>query len=108
MTAVSVLADESAFDAALAGDGPLLVELGATWCAPCRALEPILESVAEELAGRLRIGTVDVDRTPEVSTRYGVGSLPTLLLFEDGELQATVVGGRTKQQLLATVLPLLP
>lgn len=78
---------------------PLLVEFTAKWCPPCRMLAPILEDLAAEERDRLIVATVDVDANPEVTNRHGVRSMPTLLLFVDGEARHRVVGARSKSQL---------
>jgi thioredoxin 1 len=82
---------------------PVLVDFSAEWCGPCKALTPILEQLAGELSGKVKFGTVDVDQSPAVAARYGVRSLPTLLLFKDGALAAKHAGPTTKAKLKAFV-----
>ncbi len=91
---------------------PVLVEFGAEWCPPCKALAPVLEAVAAEYRDRLRILTVDADAEPALTARFNVVSLPTLLLFRDGELAGRLVGARGKgrltqelEELLSVVAP---
>jgi thioredoxin 1 len=94
----------AAFDAALlASRLPVLVEVGAEWCPPCRALEPVLGDVAGERRGRLEVVRVDADQNPDVAARFGIMSVPTLLLFAAGELRGRWVGYRSKPRLLALV-----
>jgi thioredoxin 1 len=96
--------DDASFDAeVLASDTPVLVEFGAAWCPPCRMLAPILDEVADERAGQLRIVTVDVDANPVTQGRYGVMSLPTLLLFAAGKPVRQVIGFMPKGRLLALI-----
>jgi len=96
--------DDATFDAeVLASDTPVLVEFGAAWCPPCRMLAPILDEVADERASRLRVMTVDVDANPVTQGRYGVMSLPTLLLFAAGKPVRQVIGFMSKGRLLAFV-----
>jgi thioredoxin 1 len=96
--------DDASFDTdVLAADMPVLVEFGAAWCPPCRMLAPILDEVAEERSSRLRVLTVDVDANPVTQGRYGVMSLPTLLLFVGGKPVCQVIGFTSKGRLLALV-----
>ncbi len=95
---------DTTFDAdVLSSRTPVLVEFGAAWCPPCRMIAPVLEAVAAERAGRLRVVTIDVDAHPSIQTRYGVLSLPTLLLFAEGRPVRRVVGYTAKGALLRVV-----
>ena len=78
---------------------PVLVDFYADWCAPCKAQTPILDSLAQELAGSLNVVKVNIDEAPELAQTFGVRSIPTLMLFKDGEAQATRVGVQTQPQL---------
>ncbi|MEV6790660.1 thioredoxin [Streptomyces sp. NPDC051320] len=84
----------------LAADRPVLVEFTADWCGPCRQLAPVLSAVAAEKADRLKVVQLDVDSNPEVMIRYGVLSMPTLMVFRDGEPVKSMVGARPKRRLL--------
>ena len=90
-----------------ASDVPVLVEVGAEWCPPCRLMTPILDQLAAEQGDRLRIFTVDADAHPQVSVRYGIRSLPTLLVFRDGALVGRLVGARPKARLVGELADLL-
>ena len=93
--------DDSTFDTdVLASDTPVLVEFGAAWCPPCRMLAPVLEEVAQERSSRLRVLTVDVDANPVAQARYGVMSVPTLLVFIGGRPVRQAVGFTSKGRLL--------
>ena len=85
------------FDAqVLASEQPYLLDFSATWCAPCRALNPIIESIAEQYQGQLRVGKIDMDDSPGVASRYGVRGAPTLILFRNGQEAARRIGLTTR------------
>src|SRR6202035_5405401 len=96
--------DDATFDAdVLASDTPVLVEFGAAWCPPCRMLAPVLEEVANERSSELRVITVDVDASPVTQGRYGVMSVPTLLVFIAGRPVRQMVGFTSKGRVLAFI-----
>ena len=83
----------------LQSDVPVLVDFWATWCGPCRMIAPAVEAIAEERAGALKVGKVNVDEEGALAMRFGIQSIPSLLLFKDGKLADSVIGYRTKEQL---------
>ena len=93
--------DDTNFDQeVLRSELPYLLEFSATWCSPCRALEPILETVAAELRGKLRVGKVDIDLAPDVAARYGVRGAPTVIVFRNGQEAGRKLGLTQKRVLL--------
>jgi len=92
----------SAFDQMVSDSNvPILVDFWATWCGPCRMIAPALEEIAEEQADAVRIVKVDVDNNPELSNRFGIRNIPTLLFFKGGEVKDHVVGLTSKADLIS-------
>ena len=88
------------FDAqVLQAAGPVLVDFSATWCGPCKKLEPVIEELAHDYAGRVKVVHVDVDRAPATAARFGVLSVPTLLLFRGGRVEEQMQGVMPKRSL---------
>ena len=85
----------------LKADRPVLVDFSATWCGPCQMLAPIVSEVAAEKESTLKVGKIDVDEAPEIAARYGITSIPALLLFKSGAVVATSVGYVSKSDLEA-------
>ncbi|MER7455717.1 thioredoxin [Micromonospora sp. NPDC126480] len=97
--ALTAVTDDTFAATVLAADRPVVVDFWADWCPPCRAISRSLTELADEFAGRMLFTTVDTDENPEVTRTYAVLSLPTLLVFRDGAVVASVVGARPKHHL---------
>ena len=84
----------------LGSDVPVLVDFWATWCMPCRMLAPVIEEIASENEGKIKVGKVNVDENPDLARKYRAMSIPTVLVFKNGELTATSVGVDSKENIL--------
>ena len=99
---------ESTFDEEVAGSTePVLVEFWAEWCGPCKMVAPILEEIATEQAGKVRVAKVNVDENPGLATKFNVMSIPTMIVFKDGQEAQRLIGARGKPQLLEDLTPYL-
>jgi thioredoxin 1 len=87
----------------LQSDIPVLVDYWAEWCGPCKLIAPILDEIADEYNGRLKVAKLDIDDNPSTPPRYGIRGIPTLMIFKGGEVEATKVGALSKSQLTAFI-----
>ena len=98
--AISTLTDTTFDEEIASADAPVIVDFWAEWCGPCKMLAPILEDIATEQAGKLRVAKLNVDDNPQATRRFDVMSIPTLIVFRDGKPEKRVVGAKGKGQLL--------
>ena len=102
---ISPIADASFERDVLQASVPVLVDFWAEWCGPCRMVAPVLEQIASEQAGKLKVVKLNVDENPKIPAQFGIRGIPTLILFKDGQPVATQVGAAPKAQLSAFVTP---
>ena len=100
---VAILTDASFQKEVLQSAVPVLVDFWAEWCGPCKMLGPVLEELAGEYVGRVKVGKVNIDEHQKVASDYGIRAIPTLLLFKDGEVAEQIVGLRSKRDLKASL-----
>ena len=95
---------DDAFDnEVINAEGPVLVDYWADWCGPCKMIAPILDEIADEYSGKIKIAKLNIDENPGTPPKYGIRGIPTLMLFKDGNVEATKVGAVSKSQLTAFI-----
>jgi thioredoxin 1 len=102
MSAVIVSVTDDSFELeVLKSPAPVLVDYWAEWCGPCKVIAPVLEEIAKDYAGRLKVAKLNIDENPTTPPKYGIRGIPTLMLFKNGSVEATKVGAVSKSQLSA-------
>jgi thioredoxin 1 len=94
------LNDQNFESEVLKSDVPVLVDFGATWCGPCKVLSPIVDKIAEETAGKYKIGKMDIDESPTTTAKFGIRGVPTVIVFKGGQKSGQHVGVTNKETLL--------
>jgi thioredoxin 1 len=97
------LSDANFEEEVLKSDVPVLVDYWAEWCGPCKMIAPVLDEIASEYQGKVKIAKLNIDDNPQTPPRYGIRGIPTLMLFKGGEVEATKVGAVSKSQLTAFI-----
>ncbi|OGI46665.1 MAG: thioredoxin [Candidatus Muproteobacteria bacterium RBG_16_65_34] len=95
------ITDETFEEEVLKSQSPVLVDYWAEWCGPCKMIAPVLEEIAKEYAGRIKVGKLNIDENPQTPPKFGIRGIPTLMLFKSGNVEATKVGAVSKSQLSA-------
>jgi thioredoxin 1 len=106
MSAVEIT-DSNFEQEVLQSDLPVLVDFWAVWCGPCRLIAPAVEELSNEYAGKLKVGKLDVDNNPNTAGRFGIRSIPTLLVFKGGEVVDRIVGAMPKQAMVEKLTPFM-
>lgn len=97
------ITDDNFQQEVLEAEGKVLVDFWAPWCGPCRMMGPVIDEIADEYGATLKVGKLNVDENPDTAAKYQVMSIPTLILFENGQVVNKMVGFRQKQDLLAEI-----
>lgn len=104
---LTTITDDNFEEEVIKSDKPVLIDFWAVWCGPCRMIAPIVEELATEYDGKVKIGKLDVDSNQQTSIKFGVRSIPTILIFKDGEIKETIIGAVPKKNIVEKLDPLI-
>jgi len=92
--------NDASFDSeVISSDKPVLVDFWAPWCGPCKALGPVIDEISNDFVDKVKVGKVNVDENPEISMKFGIRSIPTLIVFKNGEVQEQIIGAVPKSEI---------
>lgn len=100
---ISYVTDDTFEAEVVSAEGPVLVDYWADWCGPCKMIAPILDEIAEEYDGKLKVAKLNIDENPNTPPKFGIRGIPTLMIFKGGNVEATKVGAVSKSQLTAFI-----
>lgn len=100
MANLQAVDDQDFNEVVLAADTPVVVDFWAEWCGPCKLVAPELEKIATEYEGKIKVVQLNIDESPGVASKYGIMSIPTIALFQDGDVKSQVVGARPKEDIV--------
>jgi thioredoxin 1 len=107
MSDVMTVADADFENEVIKSELPVLIDMWAVWCGPCKMIEPSVNEIAKDYAGKLKVVKMNVDESPKIPSKFGVRSIPTLLLFKNGELKDQLIGAVPKKQIVDKVEKLI-
>ena len=107
LAAVTEVTDQT-FATFISGDEPVMIDFWAEWCGPCKMLSPVVAELAGELTGKLKVGKLNVDENPNTASQFSIMSIPTLLVFQKGQVVRQLVGYMPKRQLFSKIEDLVP
>lgn len=100
---VNTFTDQNFSEEVIKSETPVLVDFYAEWCGPCKMMGPVVDELAEDLEGKVKVGKLNVDENPDTASRYGVMSIPTLILFKNGEPVRQMLGFRSKEEVIKEI-----